>query len=100
VEIEPVEISRTFDGVKLSARGTGSGLNASLSHKTLSAVLTGPQLTLENLRAANVSAYVDVTELDAGEYELPVEIHIEGHSMEDVRFITTPATALVTLTRQ
>ncbi len=100
VEIEPVVISRTFDSVKLFARGTGSGLNAGLDCKTLSAVLTGPQLLLESLRAANVTAYVDVTDLEEGEYELPVEIRIEGGSMEGVSFLTTPATVLVTLSRK
>lgn len=98
VEIEPVTISRTFSSVKLSARGIGSGLNVSLSHKTLSAVLTGPQLLLESLRTAHVSAYVDVTDLKAGEYELPVEIHLENASMDDVDFITTPASVQVTIT--
>lgn len=100
VEIEPVDISRTFDSVKLFARGTGSGLSVALDKKTVSAVLTGPQLTLENLRAANVSAYVDVTDLEAGEYELPVEIYIEGKPMDGVRFITTPAAVLATITAQ
>jgi len=98
VEIEPVTISRTFSSVKLSAQGIGSGLNVSLSHKTLSAVLTGPQLLLESLRTAHVSAYVDVTDLKAGEYELPVEIHLENASMDDVDFITTPASVQVTIT--
>lgn len=100
VEIEPAEVSRTFDSVKLFARGTGSGLHAALDRKTLSAVLTGPQLMISALRAANVTAYVDVTDLDAGEYELPVEIHIEGQPMDGVRFITTPATVLAVITQQ
>lgn len=98
VEIEQTDISRTFDGVKLSARGTGSGLNAALSHKTLSVALTGPQLMLENLRAAKVTAYVDVTDLQEGEYELPVEIAIEGEPMAGVSFLTTPATVLAAIT--
>ena len=100
VEIEPVDISRTFSGVKLVARGTGSGLNVALEHKLVSAVITGPQLMLEDLRAAKVTAYVDVTDLEAGEYELPVEISIEGESMEGVTFTTTPASVLATITQK
>lgn len=100
VELEPAEISRTFDQVKLSVRGTGSSLKAALDTKTVSAVLEGPQLMLETLRSAKVSAYVDVTDLEAGEYSLPVEIHVEDGSMEEVRFSTTPATVIVTLTEE
>ena len=98
VEIEPATISRTFDHVKLSVRGMGSSLKASADTKNVSLVLTGPQLMLEKLRSAKLSAYVDVTDLEAGEYCLPIEIHIEGGSMEDLRFMATPATAIVTLT--
>ena len=98
VEIEPVTVSRTFDSAKLSVRGTGTGLRAALPAKTVSLVVEGPQLPLEALRSAKVTAYVDVTDLEAGEYDLPVEMHVEGASMEDFRFTATPASVTVTIT--
>lgn len=97
VQIEPVEISRTFDSVKLFARGLTDGLSASLSQKTLNVVLTGPQLTLQSLRAANVTAWVDASGLTAGEYVLPVQVRIENGAMDGVSYLCTPAEVTVVL---
>lgn len=98
VEIEPVTVSRTFENVKLSVRGTGSGLKAAAGKRSVSMVLTGPELLLSALRESNVTAYVDVTGLKAGEHELPVQLHIEETDLSDVTWISTPATVNVTLT--
>lgn len=97
VQIEPVEISRTFDSVKLFARGLTDGLKAGLSQKTLNVVLTGPQLALQSLRAANVTAWVDVSGLTAGEYVLPVQVRIENGTMDGVSYLCTPAEVTVVL---
>ena len=97
VEIVPVTVSRTFDGIKLYARGIGQGLSTKLSVKTLSVALTGPQLVVNNLRSANLSGYVDVSGLEAGEYELPVQLHVEDRDMSELSYTITPATVLVTL---
>lgn len=97
VEIEPTLISRTFSGVKLFARGTSAQKKVSLSARTLDVALTGPQTLLENLRAANVSLFVDVSGLEAGEYELPAQLHVEGAEAELFSFIATPATVTVTI---
>ena len=98
VEIEPVIVSRTFENAKLSVRGIGSGLKASAGKKSVSMVLTGPELLLGALREANVTAYVDVTGLKAGEHELPVQLHIEETDLSDITYLSTPATVKVTLT--
>lgn len=98
VEIAPVMVSSTFDSAKLSVRGTGSGLKASLGKKNVSMALTGPELLLDGLRSGDVTAYVDVSALKAGEYELPVQLHIEDADLSDVTWIATPATVSVTLT--
>lgn len=98
VEIEPVLVSRTFDSVKLFARGASAGQRVALGVKTLAIALTGPQLSVEALRASNVTAYVDVTDLEAGQYELPVELHVEGAATDAFAFLPTPATVAVTIT--
>jgi len=98
VEIEPVTLSRTFDSARLTVRGTADGLRAALPVKTVSLVVEGPQNVLQGLKSAKVSAYVDVTDLEAGEYELPVEMHVEGVSAEELHFSATPAAVTVTLT--
>ena len=97
VKVEPVIISSTLSAVRLNARGIGSGLKAVMDAGTVSAVLTGPQLVVESLRPANVSAYVDVSGLEAGTYELPVQFHVEDKDMDSLSFEATPATVTVTL---
>lgn len=97
VEIEPVTVSRVFDSVKLFARGMGSGLRASMNTGSLSALVTGPQLLVESLHNADVTAYVDVSGLSAGTYVLPVQMLAEDIDLGQLTFTATPATVTVTL---
>lgn len=97
VEIEPVLVSRTFSGVKLFARGVSAKKKVSLSARTLDVALTGPQNAMEGLRAANVTLFVDVSNLEAGEYELPVQLHVEDMAADRFSYIATPATIAVTI---
>lgn len=97
VEIEPVLVSRTFDGIRIAARGSADSMNVGLGSKTLSLVLSGPEQALNNLRGANVTAYVDVSGLEAGEYELPIQLFIEGADADGFTFIATPSSVSVTL---
>ena len=97
VEIEEETVSRTYDNLKLSVRGTGANLKSSLSDKTASLVLTGPQLLLENLRASRLTAYVDATGLAAGEHELPIQLHVEETDTSGITFVSTPSTVKLTL---
>lgn len=72
-------------------------VSVSLSLKTLGIVLRGPQLIMDSLRAASVVAYVDVSGLEPGSYELPVELHVEDTDMTGMTFTATPSTVLVTV---
>ena len=100
VEVEPVVTSRTFNINRLSIRGIESGLKASVDARALTLVVTGPQLTLDALRPAKVSAYVDAAGLKAGDHVLPVQLHMEDTDMSGVSFLSTPATVTVTLTEK
>lgn len=97
VEIEPVMVSRVFDSVKLFARGVGSGLRASMNTGSLSALVTGPQLLVERLHNADVTAYVDVSGLSAGTYVLPVQLLAEDVDLTQLTYTATPSTVTVTL---
>ncbi len=97
VTIEPVFVSSSLPSVKLSIRGAGSGLKASANASSVSAIMTGPQTLVESIRTADVSAYVDVSGLAAGEYILPVEFHVEDKAMQDLTFEATPSTVTVTV---
>ena len=97
VTIEPVIVSRSFSSVKLNVRGNGSGLKASTDIKNLSVVLSGPQLLMDSIRPSEVSAYVDVSGLEEGEYILPVQFHVEDADMQAFAFESTPSTVTVTI---
>lgn len=97
VTVEPVILSSSLSSVKVRARGMASGQSVSLDTSTLSAIVTGPQLQVESLRAANVTAYVDVSGLENGEYILPVQFHVEDQDMQSLSFEATPSTVVATL---
>ena len=97
VTIEPVVISSSLPSVKISTRGGASGLRASLDTSSLSAVMTGPQVLVESIRTSEVSAYVDLTGLEAGEYILPVQFHVEDKDAQALTFEASPATVVVTV---
>ena len=62
-----------------------------------SAVVTGPQLQVENIRPSEVTAYVDVSGLEPGEHILPVAFHVEDRDVQDLTFEATPSTIAVTI---
>lgn len=97
VTIEPVIISTSLSSVRVNARGTDDTLRTSLGTGYVSAVITGPQTVVEKIRPSEVSAYVDVSGLTAGEYTLPVSLHVEDTDMHDLEFDITPATIKVTI---
>lgn len=98
VEIAPVIVSSTYSSAKLSVRGIDSGLKASLDKKNVTMAISGPKLLLDGLRTGDVTAYVDATGLEAGEHELPVQLHIEDADLTDVTWTATPTTVTVKLT--
>jgi len=98
VTVEPVTISSSLSNIKLSVRGTGSGFKAGSDTRTVSAVITGPQLLVESLRASDVNAFADASGLEEpGEYILPVQFQVEDTDAQDLVFEATPATVTVTI---
>lgn len=97
VTVEPVIISSSLSSVKVRAHGTASGQRVSLDTNNLSAIVTGPQLAVESLKPSDVTAYVDVSDLRAGEYILPVQFHAEDRDVSTLAFEATPSTVVVTI---
>lgn len=97
VSVEPVVISSNLASVKVRARGMASNQKVGLDTSSLSAVVTGPMLQVESLRAADVTAYVDVSGLKAGTHILPVQFHVEDQDVEPFSFEASPSTVVVTI---
>ncbi len=72
VEIVPVAEDKRLDGVPVAARGLGEGRSARIEPAAVVVVLRGPRARLAPLTIA--TAYVDVTGMPPGRFDLPVKI--------------------------
>lgn len=97
VTIEPVSITRAFDGVKLSVMGARDGEKTTLDTRSVNVHLTGSQNVLSPLRASAISAYVDVSGLGAGTHELPIQVRVEGVDMSSLSSELSLGVATVTI---
>ncbi|MEA5013336.1 MAG: CdaR family protein [Candidatus Limiplasma sp.] len=94
VEIAPVISTREFTNVKLSFTDRSAHRTTHCDTKTVSLTLTGPAMLLNNLKASALTAYVDTSDLPAGEYELPILLKISGVDERDFTYVITPKNAI------
>ena len=64
--------------IDVDISGLDDGLEAKLSDKQITVQLTGAYSFIKGLERDNVRLYVDVSDLSAGSYKLPVQIHIDN----------------------
>ncbi len=72
VEIVPVAEDKRLEHVSVATRGLGEGRSARVEPATLVVVLRGARARLAPLTTA--TAYVDVTGMAPGRYDLPVKV--------------------------
>lgn len=77
-EIAEKTTERTMRLVDVDVSGLSEGLEAKISDKQITVQLTGAYSFITGLERDNVRLYVDVTDLGAGSYVLPVQIHIDN----------------------
>ena len=74
------ESQRTIDGVAITTANLGDGLSAGLagSESTISVILKGVSSVINSndINEASIRAYVDLSGLKAGTYDLPVKVEI------------------------
>jgi YbbR domain-containing protein len=96
ITIAVAESTRTFD-VPLEAINMPDGLAADLDPATVQVTLQGALPDLNAISAEQVVATVDVTDRDAGEYDLPVTVEPPlGTTVASI----TPAQVAVTVRPQ
>lgn len=98
VEIEPITLDRSFDGLKVQVLGLGDGLSAVLDKPKASATITGPKLWLDALKTGDVTLTADLTGLTAGTYSVPLLCTAAGGQNVGYTYATDPAMVQVTLT--
>jgi YbbR domain-containing protein len=74
IEIQPAPVEREVSGVAVQIRNLGSGLRAELTPEVVAVAVKGPGPTVKDLAAGSVPAFVDLTALRRGSYNLPVRL--------------------------
>ena len=94
VTISEIQDTTLLDDIPVKTFGLADGLTANLSADHFSVQVTGPRSQVSALESEDVYAYVDLTGLTAGTYELPIVI---GNNSELSYASFTPSTIKVTL---
>lgn len=95
VQIAEETISDWIEDVDLTFIGLGDGLVIADGRGHVAVHVTGPRSIIEALSAENLTVTVDLSSLEAGNYELPVNVETENHPA--VIFEVDPASVQVTL---
>ncbi len=97
VEIGPVITTTEFTEKRINIENVPTGLSASANERYATVQVTGPQLTIRNLRSSHFRLVVNASELTPGVHKLPVEVVMENGSTEPLSFAIFPANIELTL---
>ena len=81
----------------VTVSGVENGLRASMEAKTASAVITGPQLWVEALKANSLNLVCDASGLAEGTYQLPIICQVAGSEGQTFSVEVVPETMAVTI---
>jgi len=97
IQIPPIVSAKTFSNVPVYVIGLDTDQRAQISPETVEIYLSGPQPILNNVKADELYAVIDLQEYSAGHYQLTPRIDLaswEGVSVQSIN----PATIDVTIT--
>lgn len=95
VQIAEETISDWIEDVDLTFIGLSDGLVLTEGRGRVAVHVTGPRSSIEALSAESLTVTVDLSGLEAGNYELPVNVETENHPA--IIFEVDPVSVLVTL---
>lgn len=97
IHISEKERVRMFDDISVALKGEAeAGLNARLSSDSSFAVtVTGPHSQVTALESGDITLYADISGLEAGEYELPLQCYVNGS--DEITATVEPTTVSVTI---
>ncbi|MBE5779687.1 MAG: hypothetical protein E7331_10210 [Clostridiales bacterium] len=98
VEIGPVMITRTFDGLKPVLRNVPAGCNAALNLKNVSVTVTGPENTLTSMKPAFLLVYADLAGYQEGVFTLPLTVEFNNTDLQYITYVVEPVETEVTIT--
>lgn len=92
VEIGPIIQEKVLEGLKISTENLEKNLKATLSDKTATVTISGPQLWVKGLRSSHVTLTCDLAGLTAGEYDLPIACTVQDDDGQTYTTDVSPAT--------
>ncbi len=78
VYIEEIQTTDRYDQVSVYVRGASSGSGTAVAADAVEIKITGPYSSVIALEKDDIIAYVDVSGLAAGEYELPIQVEVDN----------------------
>ncbi|WP_425435101.1 CdaR family protein [Oceanobacillus timonensis] len=93
VEVE-VEGTNVLENVSLEEEGLGNGLETSYTDPELDVEITGDASEVNDVTADDIDAIVDLSDLEAGEHEVPIDIEAPDNvtATSDVEEVTVDIT--------
>jgi YbbR domain-containing protein len=87
VKIEPKDMKTTLENVPVAVlQGKSLDSSVSISKSRVQVVLEGPESLVSKIRSSDMKAYVDVTDLKPGKYQLPVSfIPVQGANILEIK---------------
>ena len=83
IEIIPIIDSRQIDNIQVAHIGLGSGYSVSIVPKAVSAIVTGPVVTVDALTVENIQVVVDLDGLAPGVYDQEPSISINQGELRE-----------------
>jgi YbbR domain-containing protein len=95
VFIEELTHTQRFKKIEVACKNQRADSKYSIKNKNVGVVVTGPYHTVTNLRPEDLILMVDVSGLEPGTYELPIEVTVDNST--ELTFEAEPAAAIVTV---
>ena len=95
VYIQEIESTVRFDGIGVTVRAPSASTEYELGDTQVGVKVTGPYSALDGLSKDDIIAYVDLTGLESGQHELPVQVEVDNRP--DLTFEVYPEYASVTV---
>lgn len=91
VEINPLTMSRQFEGVPVEVIGLDDGMNARAVPNQVTVLITGPQPELENLTDSDIRVAVDANGLDPGTHAVTPAVSVRQGQIPGMNVSVLPA---------
>ena len=74
IRIEADTLTKTFDAVSIGVRNLADSLSATATPTSVTLQLEGPRQVMAALQLSDIAVYVSAQGLDAGDYQLPLQV--------------------------